>query len=659
VKTIFGIIERERRPNKKYMFVKVLAEYKDHQLIGVKDPLLDYPSEGEVIWSPVPDDANVGKLGFFTVVERNEEDYLGRPIYSKYMVHKELEDLKYYEVVQIPFSLAQNKEIIYLIQNGMDAPQKFSSEILLLTKDDYLIGPYRIKQTTDGKWAIDSSDDKWLEIRKKSIDLVEYYDKNIGEIRYFTSSMLIDRVEDYLDCATNGRIMRYALKTLKEYQQVQEISRKIISQLSDLVSELPSQVHYERIMTAIELLTEYEVTEEDVIQFERELLQYPAIQNKIQALLEEKFNAEKKRIEEENRKTLNETAHLRKEKENLLLEMEKLSQQIKLSEEKLKKADKALNDKIKEMKENIFRTLTDLVPLVSLGMTAPPHQITNYRNESLWTVKDNEETIVYDNTRDLMENAVKNLSMLGIEDNKALLVVKTAIGAILFRTPIVVKGGTSFELTQMIGWSIAGNEHLTIFPDVKNFNNQTLIESFSNYVQYDYVKSVHLCQIENSPAELYLPSFLDYWRVSIEESLPELILISIKEDSNLTDSLIQKLPFVPIINADEIVTDRNIRSLRKSHSLVFGSISSNLLIEDDILRRKSSEFSTFLEIVKEVIPFTKQKESFKKWFRLLEDELLHEEEVSVWITKVLLQPYIDNEKAMKILEEFDYESITV
>lgn len=659
MKTIFGIIERERRQNKKYMFVKVLAEYKDHQLIEVKDPCLDYPSEGEVIWSPVPEEINVGKLGFYTIEERKEEDYIGKSVYSKYMVYKELEDLKYYEVVKIPLSLAKNTEIIYLIQNGIDAPQKFSSDILLLTNDNYLIGPYRTKQTKDGKWTIDSFDDKWLEIRKKSINLVEYYDKNIGGMRYFTSTMLMDRVEDYLDCATNERIMRYALKVLKEYQQVQEISRKVISQLSDLVSELPSQVHYERIMTAIELLTKYEVTEEDVSRFEGELLQYPAIQKKMQALLEEKFNAEKKRIEEEHRKTLNETAHLRKEKEHLLLEMEKLSQQIKLSEEKLKKADKALNDKIKEMKENIFHTLTDLVPLASLGINVSQHQVTNYRNESPWKVKDNEETMVYDSIHDLVDHAVKNLSMLGIEDNKALLVAKTVIGAMLFRTPIVIKGGSSFELAQVIGWTIAGNEHLTIFPDMKNFSNQTLVESFSNYVRFDCVKSVHLCQIENSPAELYLPSFLDYWRVSIEESLPELILISIKEDSDLTDSFIQKLPFVPIINADEIVTNANIRSLRKARSLVFGSISSNLLIEDDILRRKSSEFSSFLEIVKEVIPFTKQKESFKKWFRLLEDELLEEEEVSVWITKVLLQPYIDNEKAMKILEEFDYESMMV
>ncbi|WP_192948861.1 hypothetical protein [Anoxybacillus flavithermus] len=127
----------------------------------------------------------------------------------------------------------------------------------------------------------------------------------------------------------------------------------------------------------------------------------------------------------------------------------------------------------------------------------------------------------------------------------------------------------------------------------------------------------------------------------------------------MTDSFIQKLPFAPIIDADGMVTNANIRSLRKARSLVFGSISSHLLIEDDILRRKSSEFSSFLEIVKEVIPFTKQKESFYKWFRLLEDELLEEEEVSVWITKVLLQPYIANEKAMKILEEFDYESMIV
>jgi len=659
MKTIFGIVEKEKRPNKRYMFIKVLAEYKDQQLIGVKDPSIDYPSEGEVIWSPVPEGVNVGNLGFYTIEERNEEDYVGKLIYSKYMVYKELEDLKYYEVVKIPFSLAQNKEIIYLVQNGIDALQKFSSDILLLTNDSYLIGPYRIKQIKDGKWGIDSSDDKLLEIRKASINFVEYYDKQIGEMRYFTSTMLLDRVEDYLDCATNERIMRYALKTLKDQQHVQEISRKVISQLTEWVSHLPSEVCYERVMRAIELLIEYQITEEEISQFEEELLQYPAIQRKVQGLLEERFNSEKKRIEEENRKVLSETEQLRKERERLLLIVEEMQQQIKISEEKLKKADEALEQKMKEMQQNIFRTLTDLIPLASLGINVSQYQATNDRNESPWMVKDNEETIVYDDIHDLVECAVKNLSMIGIEDQKALLLAKTVIGAILFRKPIVLKGDFSFELSQVIGWTIAGNEHLTIFPDMKSFNHQTLVGCFSSYARPEYVKSVHLCQIENSPAELYLRPFLDYWRVSIHESLPELVLISIKEDSDLTDSFIQKLSFAPIIDADEIVTNPDIRTLRKAHRLIFGSIPSYLLTEDGILRRKSREFSHFLEIVQEVIPFTKQKDSFKKWFRLLEDDLLDEEIVSIWVTKALLHSYLDNKEVMKILGEFDNENITV
>ncbi|KPC97699.1 hypothetical protein LR69_04085 [Geobacillus sp. BCO2] len=47
MKTIFGIVEKERKPNKKYVFVKVLAEYRDHQLIEVQEARLHYPSEGK------------------------------------------------------------------------------------------------------------------------------------------------------------------------------------------------------------------------------------------------------------------------------------------------------------------------------------------------------------------------------------------------------------------------------------------------------------------------------------------------------------------------------------------------------------------------------------------------------------------------------------
>jgi hypothetical protein len=660
VKTVFGIVEKERKPNKKYVFVKVLAEYRDHQLIEVQEARLHYPSEGEVIWSPAPEDIHAGKVGFYTIEERNEEDYAGRLVYSKFIVRKELENLKYYEVFPIPFSLAQNHDIVYLIQNGFDAPQQFSSEILLLTNDDYLVGPYRVKQTKEQKWVIDSSDDKLLEIRKKGMHLVKYNDKNVGIERYFVSAMLASPVEDYLDCATNDRIMRYALKTLKDQQQVQEISRKVISQLSELVSDLPPQVRYERIMRAIELLAKYQITKEDIGQFEEELLQYPAIQRKIEDKLEERFAAEKARIEDEHRKVLNETEQLRRKKEHLLVEMEEIERQIKETEERLKKADEALELKIKEMKDNIFRTLADLLPFANLGLNVSTHNESNDRNHSQWVVKDVDETTVYyEDINHLMTSIAENLCMIGMQENKAWLTAKTIIGAILFRKPVVVKGEFSFELSQAIGWAVAGNDHLTVFPDIKNFTNKTLINCFSRYTRPDCVKSLHLCQIENSPAELYLQSFLDYWRVSIDESLPELILISIKEESELTDSFIQKLSFSPVISADEMTTTPDILSLRKTHRLVFGSIPAHLLVEGKILKEKSSEFNNFLEIVQEVMSFTKQKEAFKKWFRLLEDERLEEEAVSVWVVKVLLQPYVAREQAKKILEEFDSENILI
>ncbi|KPC97701.1 hypothetical protein LR69_04087 [Geobacillus sp. BCO2] len=340
--------------------------------------------------------------------------------------------------------------------------------------------------------------------------------------------------------------------------------------------------------------------------------------------------------------------------------MEEIGRWIKEREERLKKADKALELKIKEMKDNIFHTLVDLLPFTNLGLNVPVHNASDDRNHSEWVVKDVDETTVYyEDINHLMTSIAENLCMIGMQENKAWLTAKTIIGAILFRKPVVVKGEFSFELSQAIGWAVAGNDHLTVFPDIRNFTNKTLINSFSCYTRPDCVKSLHLCQIENSPAELYLQSFLDHWRVSIDESLPELILISIKEESELTDSFIQKLSFSPVISANEMITTPDIRLLRKTHRLVFGSIPARLLVEGKILKEKSSEFNNFVEIVQEVMSFTKQKEAFKKWFRLLEDERFEEEAVSVWVVKVLLQPYVDREQAKKILEEFDSENILI
>ncbi|MBV7508621.1 hypothetical protein KW850_25730 [Bacillus sp. sid0103] len=658
MKTVFGFIDRI--DGRKRTFLGVLANVQNNKLIDIKNPYEEFPNNGK-IFVPFPSEEMYnGKLGFFILTESGTYNS-DIPSSSKYIVSHEAPHIGYFEVVESDYNfLTQQQEIVNIIQKGIMPSFNFTSKILLSTQDDYLIGPFSVKLNKDNKWVGQVDDTGIIEVRRNKEYFIKYQDFNSGVYRYFISTEITNSpVDNYLDCASDERIVREALKILKEEKKFQEISRAVIKNLADLVNELPPIVKKGRIYKAINLLQSHSISEESIDIFDSELIQYDVVESRINKKVEEALEEEKKKLEDKHRKIINETKQLITLKEKLQTDVKIIKEKQDKADIDLKKANDALQQKLKEMQENVYRTLVNLLPNSNVLSNVKVN--TNSLNEppSQWFVQEKEEkeTLIMEiNT--LLDHLIRNLEHIGVE-KEARFIAFTVIGAILFRKPIIIKGENGFDIAQTIGWSISGNDHLTIFPEIHGYSNDSLISCFQDYKRLESVKSLHVSSIENSSAELFLPSFVDYWTVSTNKLYPDLLLISAKDIEEISDSFLSKLKYSPVINTDNFGSKGRLRKARLQGNITFGFTLLEIFDESLWVKKKSKSFKEFKQVLEETIKLKPSRISndFKDWFCLFENNDFEEEELTKWLVQIFLQDYIDSDKFNEIIEELIIEEL--
>ncbi|MGN4485308.1 hypothetical protein ACTFPQ_24985 [Bacillus cereus group sp. MYBK5-1] len=656
MKIIFGAIDRINERNQ--TFIKVLAKVQNNHLCRLEDSIEEFPNTGKVFYYKVPSDAYKGKLGFYTVVESNSYD-INIPISSKYVVSQEASNIGYVEIVKVDYSVEMHElELVSLIKNGIVKTHEFTSKIVLLTAEGYLIGPYSPKLNKENQWIAELNDNGLLDVRKNNVDIIEYYDVNFGVERYFISTAFINtKVDRYLDCSNNDRIVRDALKILKDEKETREITRKITKVLVDLVSEIPEEVRKGRISRAVNLLQNHLISPEEMELFEKELLQYGPVIKKINEAIDKDLLVARKKLESDHKKVINETKKLKLEKGNLKIELKNMTDKKNRIDDDIKKAEEALQLKLREMQQNVYQTMLNLLPLpmtLSTGNEAES-SVTNVRS-SQWFVREQEKENMVDGIEVLIRNIIKNLERIHVEKERAELIALTTIGAILFRNPIIIEGENSFDIAQILGWTIAGNDHITIFPDIKEYSNEVLTSYFTQYNRIDKIKSLHLSNIESSSAELYIPSFIDYWSVSTNCRYPELLIVSMKDITEVSNDFIGKLKYAPVINTDSIGIKGELRKARLLGEIKFGFISIEDFVENELLVGKSKAFREFKDVVEEIGMQPKMiVHTFKQWFCLFEKVEYDEEMIINWVLQVFLQKHIDIEQYNFIAEELDVE----
>ncbi|RIW28211.1 hypothetical protein D3H55_22175 [Bacillus salacetis] len=654
MKTVFGFIDRKFGNSN--AFIKVLASVKNDQLIEIEKHIEEFPNNGKVIYYHIPEEVNEGTLGFYTLNESGTFD-ITSPISSKYAVSTETSSYNYFEIIETNYSFSENKQkLISILQNGITKTHEISSKLVLLTTDDFLIGPCSTKNKAEDKWIAEFNESGLIEVRKNDVNIIKHWDAKYGVERYFISAATINSpIDHYLDCSTNERVVRDALKILKEEKEVSEISRRVIKMLGDLVSETPSQVRKDRVTRASELLINYLVSDEEINRLNNELLRCEAVIEKINEKVGEQLVKAKKKLEEDHKTITNETKQLTSRKDKLQGEIKDLKSNKKQVETDLEKANEALQQKLKEMQENVYHTLVNLLPtpnfpIVKSKATAGVTSI----QSSQWFTQENEREIEIGDLVHLIEKLVSNLEQINVEKNDAKFIVFTTLGAILFRKPLIIKGSNSFDIAQTIGWTISGNEHLTIFPDIKGYSNEALVSCFQNYKRLNTLKSLHLSNIENAPTELYMPSFIDYWGVSINSSYPELFMLSVKNIDELSKDLLDKLKYIPIIDTEEINIKGELRNARLEGTFTFGYISIKSVIGNtELTNNKSKVYKDFKDALEEITSMDprKIKNEFKDWFRLLENASDNEEEITEWVLQTFLRDYMNNEQFKNIADE--------
>lgn len=660
METVFGFIERIH--GNRYAFLKVLARLKNDQLIEIENHIEEFPNNGKIIYYNIPENVYAGTLGFYTLTESGSYDST-IPISSKYAVSSEISSLGYLEIIETNYSFSKNKqEIISMLQNGIAKTHEISSRVVLLTADDYLVGPFSSKLKNEDKWIAEFNDSGLLEVRNNNVNIIKYRDVNFGVERYFISASTINTpVDNYLDCSTNERVVRDALKILKEEKEVQEISRKVTKMLGDLVSETPFEVRKDRVSRARELLQNYLISDEEISRLDHELLQYGAVIEKINEKVAEQLVEAKKKLEDRHKKIINETKQLTSRKEKLQGEIKDLTGNKNRAEIELEKANEALQQKIKDMQENVYQTFLNLIPASGLptAQVETSAAVTNIQS-SQWFVQENEKEMAIGDIVHLIEKLTANLKQINVEKHDAKFIALTVIGAILFRKPLILKGDKSFDMAQTLGWAIAGNEHITIFPDIKGYSNEALVSCFQNYKRLNTIKSLHLSNIESSSTELYMPSFIDYWGVSMNASYPELLMLSVKDIDELSKDFLDKLKYIPIIDTEEMGTKGRLRNARLQGAITFGFISTDAVIGNiELMNKKSKAYRDFKYALEEItgIDVRKIKNEFKEWFCLFENGSDSDEEIIKWVLQTFLHDYMEIEQFRSIADELLVEQM--
>jgi hypothetical protein len=659
MKTVFGYIDKNI-DGRNRTFLKAIAMVEEDRLAEIENHYEEFPNNGKIFVPNHMVEEYSGNLGFYSIIESRtfDENILSS---SKYVVSHEVPSIGFYEIVKVPYSLDGNKEeVINVIQNGLliNSDISLTSKILLLTEDMYLIGPYSVKLDKNKMWVGEIFDNGLLEVRNSNEQFIEYHDDNIGASRNFFSPVAANTpAEEFLDCSTDERIVREALKIVKEENNVEGISRAVIKSLAHMVNQMPASVRKERVSKAAQILKDHLISRDDINKFEQELIDNDTVEYFINQNVEEIIVEEVKKLEETHSKTINEVNRLKKKKAMFNKELKEMEEMKEYLNEDIKKANIALENKLEEMKENVFNTFLDLLPSTA-SFSPEEEQVTIKPSSSQWVVQENElkESCIKD-VKSLLNNLIYNLEKMKIKQ-EAPLIAQTVLGAILFRQPLIVTGENSFDISQLIGWTISGNDHITIFPEIQGYSNEALVSTFYNFKRTESFKSMHVSSIESSAAELYLPSFVDYWKVSTEGNYPDLLMISVKELEELSNTFVSKLKYSPVVNTGNLGTKGQLRKMRRNQETIFGFTNFNEILEEsEFLSKKSKTFKEVKEILEENTELnpSRIKDYFKDWFCLFENGSFTEGELTNWLIRSLLKVYIDQDEYKLVLEELDFE----
>lgn len=660
--TIFGVVTHIKNNN--YASVKPIAFVKDNKFVDITDARSLFPNNGKVFHYNQNNSEYVGKLGIYNYRESpNYNDEI--PVSSKYVISNEITNLPFLEIIEIHSSFQDNQdEIKTVLKEGFGKTHDILTKVIFLTKDDYLIGPFSLKSNGSDRWTADLSNNDSVEVRINKADIIDYFDIETNKKRLYTTIATINLpILTFLDCSSNETIVREALKILKEVKNSKEISRKVIKMLSDLVRDESPRIKKDKILKAITILDEYHFSDSEMEILEDSLLSNEQVKQAITKEIEKTLKLDRKSLLEQHKNVINETNYYSTIRKNLKNEIDILSSRKELVEKEINKLEQALENRINQMEDNIYEAFANLLPGYNKELNNNDQRIVKANQTSTqWYTKEQEVEVEIIETNEIIEAIINNLEKIEVDKEVGRLMAITTIGCIIFRKPLVIYGENSYDIAQILGWSLAGNDHICVYPDIKNYSNEVLKSIFeNNYHSFNKLKAVHISSIESSSAELYLPSLINYWSVSLEKTLPELMIFSVNEIDQLSEDFRINLKHIPFINTNGVGIKGKLRKVMLKEEMLYGFVTAkDLLSIESTLNNKTSEFADFMETIESETKLTRKmiKDAYKDWFRLLETYINSGEElVAKWMVETFIKSFVSSDEYQQILHDVVGESV--
>ncbi|WP_411738908.1 hypothetical protein [Peribacillus sp. S4] len=573
------------------------AIYNDGNLqeLDESDLLSIFPNSGKIFVPEHYQPPQKEVFRFHELIESNTFD-VSRPTSCKYFLGKEVFNLKFFEVIDLDETIANDRhQIVDLLNKGISIPFVVSNHVIFRTADDYLVGPLQM-EFINGVYRCKEQD--FIQYYQQEVVITAILDKN--QERLFCMNQLdSENLVGWIDVANEQRVISDALKQLKDNADLAELSRKMIARLKEWYdSDKAKGPHLqERLQRAIHIMQGHTLNQEEITLFTELVLELDVTKTIIEQRVQQGFEDKYENFLKENAKLVKENNVRKQELDNIksaYINEFKALETIKYQYSEIKNT---MHDKIKHLKSNFASVYAEQMALSNLP-TQPMAAISVPNSAQLGFAQF--QSILgksLSSVSDFSNLLNGNLSIFKGNDEKGTLSA-TILSAIILREPIIIFGASSFELAKCIAKTIACEQMVTVIPEIETFSLNQLNQQYTQFTRNEAVKALVIHNPHTTAALYSLPVYFkqNKW---VDEVMPDLTIITI---DSLDEALpfIEKMPYAPLINSmdymSRFMNRRNFRALQ-SGQLMLEQIEGSVVEEDSISIRR--EFREWIEDYKD------------------------------------------------------------
>lgn len=591
-----------------------------------------FPNSGKVFPNnyPLPENDYFGLFELEEAVQYTSEHFSS----SKYSIKSVAKDLDLFEVINLDMSYEIQKYVISnILKEGISLKFHPSDYVFFKTSDNYLIGPLQFEKIGENYFC---KEDNYIHCYKNELTISSIYDSFNNSTRWFTINQPSEeQLVDYIDVATNERVISEALKQLKDNEEFGDMSRRVIKGLkkwyiSDRYQD--QELHLkERIQRALNIIESQTLDKEVTKEYLTLLLNLEISKESIQDQVNKRFNAEYNKFFEENKKMINEVRSLKEQDLKITEELERKNLKLQFINEELGEVKNAMDREISKLKGKFSEEYVKQLKQAALPSTVQSYNLQNSDNgKGLFAVRQSIEGLKLDNNEAFKISFQHNLNEFNGINSENL--ATTILSAIMLNEPILLHGKRSQELAKLITHSISSLQTLVLIPELETTSLNDIQNQYIKFEDTTTIKSLVIHDPHTTSAVYSLPTFFKEQKWKQEGTTPDLTIVTLSTLDE-AEGFIDKMPGSPLIAANDYIKSAmspyKIRNLQASSLLLSALGDCEVKEEKRVLKKRfrewiEDEHGLELEIPIEITSWLNQLTIFSE-----EDNELYD-----WIYKV-------------------------